>query len=630
MIGSYRIVVRIFQSFPGVLLMALGCLSIAPADASIVLTGDVIPSPAVGDPWDVGGALAVGETAIGTMTVDAGSNVSNTDGFVANLAGSTGTVTVNGFGSAWNNSGELRMGNFGNGTLNITGGGSVSVGGNGRIGNEEGGVGTATVDGPGSNLISAELILVGRAGSGTLNIQNSGTVSDGTGGIAIFEDSSGTVTIYGLGSAWHNSAELQVADGGNASLNILNGGEATSPIGFIALAADGIGTVTVNGAGSTWTLSDQLQVGYGGNGTLNIQNDGTVLSSLGYVGVLAAGTGTVTVTGAGSTWANSGELQVGYEGNGTLNIQSGAEVSSGAGIVGVNAGSNGTVTVDGAGSTWSNNGSLTVGNLGTGSIHINNGGQVRAAVLEGVGGVNFNGGSLRITASDAASNTFVLNTGGGTLDASSPDTTVTVTSNIGGTGGLTKAGPGTLELTGANTYNGDTRVDEGVLNLSQEFLSDLADVYLELGAALGLNYSGADVIDSLFINGSAGSVGTYGAIDSGADFELAIFSGPGLLEVSRVGLLGDYNDNGTVDAADYTVWRNRLHSATSLRNDDTPGVGHDDYTRWTANYGQTAGSGSVANLNVAVPEPVSLVLFVAGVLTICACWRANGAQILLS
>ena len=84
--------------------------------AAISLTGDVIPSPPAGDPWNVGGQLSVGDTLVGTMSINGGSDVSNTDGYVGNNAGSNGTVTVTGAGSTWANSGELRMGNSGTGT----------------------------------------------------------------------------------------------------------------------------------------------------------------------------------------------------------------------------------------------------------------------------------------------------------------------------------------------------------------------------------------------------------------------------------------------------------------------------------------------------------------------------------
>jgi hypothetical protein len=61
------------------------------------------------------------------------------------------------------------------------------------------------------------------------------------------------------------------------------------------------------------------------------------------------------------------------------------------------------------------------------------------------------------------------------------------------------------------------------------------------------------------------------------------------------------------------VWRDRLGSDTALANDDTPGVGSDDYDRWKENYGQIAGAGSTAFDNLPVPEPSTLVLLMLAV-----------------
>jgi hypothetical protein len=71
--------------------------------------------------------------------------------------------------------------------------------------------------------------------------------------------------------------------------------------------------------------------------------------------------------------------------------------------------------------------------------------------------------------------------------------------------------------------------------------------------------------------------------------------------VSLVNLPGDYNLDNVVNAADYVVWRKNLGGATSLPNDDTAGVGQDDFTRWRANFGKMLGSGSGAGS--AIPEP---------------------------
>lgn len=76
-------------------------------------------------------------------------------------------------------------------------------------------------------------------------------------------------------------------------------------------------------------------------------------------------------------------------------------------------------------------------------------------------------------------------------------------------------------------------------------------------------------------------------------------------------LFGDYNDDGTIDAVDYTVWRNTLESGGSLLHDATPeSVAVEDYDYWKAHYGESSpGSGGLA-----VPEPTSLLLAVAGII----------------
>ena len=53
-------------------------------------------------------------------------------------------------------------------------------------------------------------------------------------------------------------------------------------------------------------------------------------------------------------------------------------------------------------------------------------------------------------------------------------------------------------------------------------------------------------------------------------------------------LPGDYNANNVVDAADYTVWRDRLGTSVVLSNDTTPGsVGPEDYTEWKQHFGMS-------------------------------------------
>src|SRR5690606_15721185 len=52
-------------------------------------------------------------------------------------------------------------------------------------------------------------------------------------------------------------------------------------------------------------------------------------------------------------------------------------------------------------------------------------------------------------------------------------------------------------------------------------------------------------------------------------------------------LAGDYNADGTVDAADYTVWRNNLGAPAGTLPNDTAGgpIGAGQYLAWKANFG---------------------------------------------
>lgn len=72
------------------------------------------------------------------------------------------------------------------------------------------------------------------------------------------------------------------------------------------------------------------------------------------------------------------------------------------------------------------------------------------------------------------------------------------------------------------------------------------------------------------------------------------------------GVAGDYNFDGFVDAADYTVWRDAFETGIALPNDTTPdAVTTDDYDVWVAHYGSQQPCSTEGSL---VPEPTSLLM----------------------
>ncbi len=70
-------------------------------------------------------------------------------------------------------------------------------------------------------------------------------------------------------------------------------------------------------------------------------------------------------------------------------------------------------------------------------------------------------------------------------------------------------------------------------------------------------------------------------------------------------LAGDYNDNGAVDSADYTVWRDNLGSNVTLPNDLSPGsVTSLDYDVWVANYGTSIEANSASTTTISISTSI--------------------------
>jgi hypothetical protein len=75
-------------------------------------------------------------------------------------------------------------------------------------------------------------------------------------------------------------------------------------------------------------------------------------------------------------------------------------------------------------------------------------------------------------------------------------------------------------------------------------------------------------------------------------------------------LAGDFNINGSVDAADYVVWRKRSPNYDPMPNGSGQGIFAgiavpEDYGYWRANFGRTVSGGMSVST---IPEPASFVL----------------------
>lgn len=193
-------------------------------------------------------------------------------------------------------------------------------------------------------------------------------------------------------------------------------------------------------------------------------------------------------------------------------------------------------------SAGSNSNSLTIaGTLTTNQVHIgatsgsNSGNVLRivgGGVLEtglisadwGTAADNFlviDGGTIRFTRSGDLMTHFqpgeiVIGEGGLTID--NPNNRNFISAVIGGEGGLTKTSNGVLELSGANTYQGDTILKEGqlVLNNTSGSATGTGNVHVMAGTLLG----GAGGIAGDLVNrGTVAPGNSPGTIHVGGDFQ---------------------------------------------------------------------------------------------------------------
>ena len=267
----------------------------------------------------------------------------------------------------------------------------------------------------------------------------------------------GGTTVTG-GTLQGNTASLQGNITNNAAV-IFN----QAVLGSYGGVMSGSGSLTKNGAGtliltaaSTYAGATVLNAGSLGvtgnnvlssssahtvNGGATLQLDGTVQT----VGSLAGG-GTV-MNGASGTAAT---LTAG--GNNGSTTFSGTLINGDTGALGLVKTGTGTLSLTGA-SSYSGGTTITGGMI-----------NFAAANNLGTGSVTLNGGSLQWATgntTDISARLGALGAGGGSFDTNGNN--VTLASAIGGAGGLTKQGTGTLILGGANNYSGGTMVSGGIL-----------------------------------------------------------------------------------------------------------------------------------------------------------------------
>ncbi|MEI6881234.1 MAG: YDG domain-containing protein, partial [Bacteroidota bacterium] len=327
--------------------------------------------------------------------------------------------------------------------------------------------------------------------SGTNNPKNQTTTSSSTNFFWNGAASGGTGAATGGTGTWNTSNTNWISPTNDASgTGVVWGNSATS----IANINNGTGTITIPSsltANFTIIGTTGYTIATSGSSPITLSGGLTLSNGLSIAPITAApfsltgaisGSGLLTLNGLGATTLSGTNINTGGVtlSNGTLNINSASALGTTAGTFVINGG--------------------TIDNTSGGNITTSNYPQTWGADFAFTGSNALNLGTGAVALGSSASRTVTANA-----------STLTIGGIISGSSSsLTKAGSGTLSLSGANTFNGGLNINAGTVSLAaSNVLADAGAVTINGGI---LNSAGAftDSISTLTLTSGSitGSTGT--------------------------------------------------------------------------------------------------------------------------
>ena len=454
---------------------------------------------------------------------------------------------------------------------------------------------------------------------GTVDVDQDMYVGTNAGSDGEYELNGGNLQVQGTLSVGYAGTGEFIHDGGEVDAVTVFIGELEGSTGYYALNS------------SSEVDIHTLEVGRAGTGHFE-QHDGDVYVSASHIriGRAATGNGTYEIDGGRLRSQAGFSIYVGFDGVGTF-IQSGGVVEGGSSLqLGVASGSNGSYLATDGTATFASR--ITVGAIGEGRMEVSNNGSVAGPELmlardsAAIGTVAQSGGSVNI-----AGDVFLTSASGATAnyDLSDGELFVGAAINFGPGTGIFNFTGGTLHV---GTFNGPLNNQGGTLAPGNSAgvttinggytQANMATLEIEIGGTIpGSEYDQLVVAGDLSLDGALavslidsfnpvvgqafnimdwGSLaGVFSSITlptlAGMAWDTSQLYIAGMLNVVAATLPGDFNNDGTVDAADYVVWRKGFGTTYT----------QDHYNDWRVNFGRTAGSGGIGHLasEAAVPEP---------------------------
>jgi hypothetical protein len=368
---------------------------------------------------------------------------------------------------------------------------------------------------------------------------------------------------------------------------------------------------------------------------LSIHTNSTLETLPGGTAVVGGqGEGAVDVSGGSTFVATGADVTVGQSGSGTLTITDQSSLAADSLTLGKDSGSAGNVAVSSVtGTSTIHAPQISVAVAGSGVLRVADGGEVvsdtldisiteddepppddtgaGAGMLDGIGQLIVTG-SGRVVADEVNIGPMGELLGDGFIEV---DDGVTNSGKV-----KPGASPGTLTITGpyTQTETGQLEIEfAGAGDGQHDVLAVEGDVEIEGSVTLqfidGFAPQQGQQFEIFAVGGTADlSDATFEVRNLAPGFMFDITPSAGGIMMTALNdgvfvpdtILGDFNGDGVVDAADYVVWRKS-------------GASPEGYDEWRANFGSIAGA-AASLMDASVPEPQGMTLFAISLCAISA------------
>ncbi len=509
--------------------------------------------------------------------------------------------------------------------------------------------------------LAGGMFIDGTAPSPATLVSNSGILGQGPGSV-------GAVDLADLSSLWDVDL-LTVGDAGQGLVDISNASAVNAgTLATIGNQATGLGFVNIEGLGSRF-IADDLVVGGAGVGQILATGRGLLYTTgTTTIGAASNGDGTVILEGLGTRWAAAGSVIVGNanDAHGRIEVGNNAVFQTEAGI---NINSTGEVALLGGtlrtvpSTTLITNDGLLLGDgFVDGAINIGNAGEIRNAAAQVINGSTVTNLRENLRISGAVTNAGTIQSLGGAMEFESLVTNareiIARDAEMHFRSGLANNGLGTLTLGGDTTVHGTVTNNSGgslfVLSNSESLL--VGDLNFASSGVLGLSIG--DTQGTLDVTGQANLAGAIVSLDylsstpsqAGDVFQLLQADGGVTLptftkavadgQIWDLSLAGsntliatqsgaaanpfgaDFNGDGIVNVLDLTIWQNNVPilagAPKTLGDADGDGdVDGSDFMKIQRDFGVLP-----VPAFTAVPEPSTLALALL-TLVCCPCRRRH-------